>query len=213
MPSTTSTRTPGLRRRLGLALLALVASTFVTLQASHAAFVDPDPDALVPDVTLDSDDTGGVPFMAAAGMMPFDTEQDCITVSYTGEEDVEIRMLGSVDSGELGNYLDLTIGRVDLDGDDCDEALEEEELYTGTLAGPRSFTSSHADWESGLAAGWGPPSSGTQTYRITVSLRDDNAAQGLHATASFLWQSAPAGEPPPRPHRRCETREGPGTAC
>lgn len=193
MPSTVSMRTPGLKLRLGLALLVPVASAFVTLQASHAALADPDPREVGPDVVLDSDDAGGVPFMSAPNMVPFDAEQDCITVSYTGEEAVEVRLFGSVDSGELGKYLDLTIERVDFDGDDCEGALPEEELYRGTLAGPRSFTSSHVDWRTGLAAGWAPSSSESQTYRITVSLQNDNAAQGLHATASFVWQSATPG--------------------
>ena len=62
--------------------------------------------------------------------------------------------------------------------------VSAESVYNGTLAG---FASTHTGFANG-AGTWAPVGGApvdTMTYRFTTTLQDNNAAQGLSATAAF----------------------------
>ena len=63
-------------------------------------------------------------------------------------------------------------------------------LYSGTVNG---FATANTDYASGLSAYPGAATkwvtSDTLVYRVTVSLQNNNAAQGLSSTADFTWEA------------------------
>ena len=71
---------------------------------------------------------------------------------------------------------------------DCTGFSSTEVVYSGTLDG---FTTAHTNFATG-AGSWAPTGGAPNddmTYEFTVSLQDNNAAQGLSATATFTWEA------------------------
>ena len=149
-------------------------------------------------VTL-SDDDGGVSaaFSNSSTMVPGDTDQACIAVTYDGDvATAGVRMYGSTTStgGDLGEFLHVTIDEVTIGSGDCATPDTVNTLFTtaplSVAAG--SFTSTHTTWSDGLTTGWSPSSNETRTFRITLALQDDDGAQGLDTTATFTWEAQSA---------------------
>jgi hypothetical protein len=110
----------------------------------------------------------------------------CVTVVYTGTVKATVTMYGRVD-GALAEYLDLAIhqGSGGSNGD-CVGFVATRPVYTGTVA---AFGATSTGFESGVGA-WTPSGAGaTIAYRITVTVRRDNAAQGRTANAGFTWEA------------------------
>lgn len=137
-------------------------------------------------------------FTTAGGMVPGDTDEACVTVTYNGDIDAQpVRLYGSTTEStpsDLGEYLDLSIEEVDIGTGTCAAPdTVEATIFTNdnTLSvNTGSFTASHTDWTSGLASNWAPTTTDdTQDYRITVTVKDNNDAQGLSATATFNWEA------------------------
>lgn len=176
-------------------MMALLASFLMVgvlvVTGSRAAFVDttdsPGNSFASGTVELVDDDAGSVMF-SASGMAPNNTVTSCIVVTYQGSlTPADVKLYGSVAGSGLAGYLDLTV-EVGSGGGfgSCAGFASSATLYSGTLAG---FAASHADWGSGLAA-WSPATTpSSQTFRFTVTLQDNNAAQGLDASADFTWEA------------------------
>lgn len=142
----------------------------------------------------DDDGTGEVQFSNDGTMVPADSDQACITVTYDGDTAASVKLYGSTtftSATDLGQYLDLTVEEVTMGTDVCADATPDAELYNGTLAvNSGAFTVAHTDWSNGVASNWAPSTNGeTQVYRITVTLQDNNSAQGLDTTATFNWEA------------------------
>lgn len=174
--------------------MALVSALVV--QASIAAFSDttdtPGNWDSATVVLSDDDGVDQVGFSNDSGMVPADSDQACITVTYDGDTGATVKLYGATTGTGLGEYLDLTIEEVTIETlNDCAGATVDNSLYNGTLAvNGGAFTVDHTDWSNGLASNWAPTSSGeTQVYRITVTLQDDNGAQGLDTAATFNWEA------------------------
>jgi hypothetical protein len=176
---------------IGVALLLTV--VLIAVRATTAAFTSTTANAAnswsAGTVALTDDDSGTAMF-AATAMAPGDAVTRCITVSYSGSVDAAVRLYGSITGGTgLGTYLNLTVER-GAGGSfaDCTGFVSAESVYTGTLAG---FTATHTGFANG-AGTWSPVGGApvdTMTYRFTTTLQDDNAAQGLSATAAFTWEA------------------------
>jgi hypothetical protein len=136
-------------------------------------------------VTLTDDDSGSAMFIVSA-MAPLATVTECIAVTYSGTLLPSTVKLYGVSGGPLDAYLDLTVeeGTGGVFGN-C-TGFTGSNIFTGTLA---SFAATHIDFASGAGA-WNPAANPeTVVYRFTVTLQDNNLAQGLNATATFTWEA------------------------
>lgn len=174
--------------------LAVVASlgfvSVLVVSSSRAAFVDTTDNATntfsAGDVVLNDDDTGSVLFNVA-NLAPGDSRTRCIAVTYTGSLTADVHLYGTVGGNGLAQYLDLDID-VGSGGDfaSCTGFVSSSTLFNGTLA---AFGGANTNFVNGLGGFTGATNPTTRTYRVTVTLQDDNAAQGLSATAGFTWEA------------------------
>jgi hypothetical protein len=114
----------------------------------------------------------------------------CIVVSYSGTlTPSDVNLYGVVSGGNgLDAYLDLTIeeGSGGTFTDCTGFTATGGPIFTGTLT---SFAATHTNFTNGAGA-WNPAANPeTVVYRFTVTLQDNNAAQGKNATATFTWEA------------------------
>jgi predicted ribosomally synthesized peptide with SipW-like signal peptide len=142
------------------------------------------------------DNDGGSAMYNVSNQKPDDTVAACIKVTYTGSLDADVAIYASA-VGAVGNYIDLAIRPGTGNAADCsDFAPDAADLYSGTL---KNFADTHSDFGTGLAdypgAGTEWATSDSVTYRFTVTLQDDNNANGgsggpLSTGAhSFTWEA------------------------
>jgi hypothetical protein len=117
----------------------------------------------------------------------------CIEVAYDGNVDPQpVQLYAAAVDGDLAPYLDLTveIGRsVRGAFGDCDTFVPGAPLYEGTLA---AFAAAHGSWVTGLPT-WDPgPDAEARTFRFTVSVQDDPAAEGRSVRFGFSWETREA---------------------
>ena len=190
----TSDRTDQSRRAWLYRGLAVVASlgfvSVLVVTSSRAAFVDTTDNATnsfsAGDVVLSDDDTGSVLFNVN-NLAPGDSRTRCIAVTYTGSLTADVHLYGTVGGSGLAQYLDVDID-VGSGGDfaSCTGFVSSSTLFNDTLA---AFGSAHTNYVNGLGGYAGATDPSTRTYRVTVTLQDNNAAQGLSATAGFTWEA------------------------
>ncbi len=173
------------------ALLGLVGSAVLVHTASQAAFSATTVNAgntwTAGAVMLSTDD-GGMALFSADGLTPASAPLvKCIEVTYDGTVAAPVRLSGEAPGGTgLGAYLDLT---VDVGTGGCG-AFTGGTLYNGTVA---DFGTTHSSTATGLATTWTPAAMGeSRTFRFTVTVRDDNAANGLTCTMPFTWEARSA---------------------
>jgi hypothetical protein len=123
-------------------------------------------------------------------------------VTYTGDVPVRVRLYAAASGSGLATYLNLTIERgataaanvpscSGFVADSGTYAAANGVLYTGTLA---DFVATHGSYAAGLLD---PTASSPTTwnntsqaaYRVTVSIQDNAAAQGLTAAPTFWWEA------------------------
>jgi hypothetical protein len=120
-------------------------------------------------------------------MAPLATVTKCIVVTYEGSLlPSNVKLYGGPPGGTgLDAYLDVTV----------------EEGSGGSFPDCTGFTASSTifpvdtlanfgtDFASGAGA-WSPAANPESiTYRFTVTLQDNNLAQGLSATYTFTWEA------------------------
>src|SRR4051794_32397187 len=100
-----------------------------------------------------ADNDGGASVMYnVSNKKPGDSAQSCITVTYTGSLDADVKLYASAVAA-VGQYIDLTItpgtGTVGF-GSTCTNFVPDAggAIYTGTLKG---FADAKTDFASGLA--------------------------------------------------------------
>ena len=129
---------------------------------------------------------------------PLASVEKCIKVTYSGTLDSAVKLYGSA-PGAFGDYVNLKIEEGADNSDtfpDCTNFSATSTIYNGELD---DFASTHSSFANGLAttdsdAGdW--QTSDTRVYRFTVTLQDDNAANGQGSGAlgtndhSFTWEA------------------------
>jgi len=152
-------------------------------------------------VTLTDNDSGNAMY-SVTGMMPGDSSQFCITVSYSGSLTSNVRLYAST-SGSLGTYLNMTVtqgGGTPITTNNasfnaaCTNFTADtsgSQIYSGTLS---NFSSTYTNYSTGLSL---TNISGSTTwaqndfraYKFVISLNNDNNAQGLSGTATFTWEA------------------------
>lgn len=181
--------------RLTAFSFSLLFVSFVVVGTSRGAFSDTTSNTgnsvSAGSVTIEDDDSDSVLFNVS-GMYPDDTAVNCIVVTYEGttapSSPIQLYRSGANTGDGLDQYLDLDI-EVGAGGsfDDCTGFSATSTLFDNTL---QNFATTHQDLASALSTGWTPTGAGqTQTFRFTLTLQDDNAAQGLSAGFGFTWEA------------------------
>ena len=179
--------------RVGVLAATVLLTTALILTASFAAFSGTTDNSgntwTAGTVVLTDDDSGSAMFIVS-DMAPLATVTECIVVTYSGSLVPATVNLYGVAAGGLDAYLDLTIeeGSGGEFGD-CSFGggfSPTSTIFSGTLT---SFAATHTNFTNGAGA-WLPAANPeSRTYRFTVTLQDNNLAQGLNATATFTWEA------------------------
>lgn len=149
-----------------------------------------------------SDNDAGAAMLALPNAKPTDSSQSCIQITYTGTLDSAVHLYGAV-SGSLSPYVTLTITRgtqaAPTFGSACTGFTADTNNYIGQGAGVifngalSTFTGT--DWATGIVdqANGGATETWTTNeahiYKFVVTLANNNAAQGLSASAAFTWEA------------------------
>jgi predicted ribosomally synthesized peptide with SipW-like signal peptide len=134
-----------------------------------------------------TDNDGGAAMFDVSGLRPSDApRRSCITVTYDGSLDADTRLYAAVSSTGVEQYLNVTVetGTTTSGFGDCGGFTSLSTLYSGSLAAfPKG-------WASGLAEPGNPWTTGeAHTYRFTVTVQNDPAAQGMAAATTFSWEA------------------------
>ncbi len=168
--------------------ISLVIAVLLLSQTSMAAFTATTTNGTnswaAGSVALTDDDSGSLMFNET-GLVPNDSGENCITVTYNGNVNSDVRVYAS-SSGTLATYLNVTIERGTGGGfGNCTGFSASETLYSSSALASLAAT----NFATGLGT-FAPTGSGqTTTYRIAWSVADNNLAQGQTATADFTWEA------------------------
>ncbi len=189
-------------RRLLVTVLILGAVGLVTGYGTFSAFTATTTsggNAFSAGTVALEDNDNGTAMLNISGAKPNDSQSSCIKIRYTGSLDSAVRLYASV-SGSLAQYLTLTITR----GTDatpsfgnCSTFVRDAPNYIGAGQGiiyNGNLSAFAASYDAGLVD---PLASSAETwttneehvYRFRIALQDENAAQGLSASASFTWEA------------------------
>jgi hypothetical protein len=183
----------GLLARLGAVGVGLLVMSLLVVTGSRAAFTASTANGsntfTAGTVTLADDDAGSVMFNLT-GMKPGDTATKCVNVTYTGSLAADVKLYGTVGGTGLATYLDTVVdvgtGATGGASTDCTGFTAPSNLHNGTLA---AFGTAHTDYSNGAAGFAGATNPSTKSYRFTVTLQDNNLAQGKTASVAFTWEA------------------------
>ncbi len=138
-------------------------------------------------VSIVDNDSGSAMFNVS-GAKP-GSYSSCITVTYLGTLNANVKLYGSGLGGALAPYLTLTIqqGTSSSPFGDCSTFSSTGTVYSG------AFNGLGTNWATGSATNPGAgfwTTNDALTYRVTITVADNNSAQGL-ATSSFslTWEA------------------------
>jgi hypothetical protein len=181
---------------LAAALIGLIGSGLLVLQASNAAFSGTTSNTgnswTAGAVTM-SDDDAGVAMFTATGLTPLSPAGvKCIKVTYLGSLAAPVKLYAANITGTLGTYLNLTIdigaaaGAGAFAG--CGAFTSSSTIYSPGTVG--AFSTARTNYTNGLATGWTPSSNGDyRVFRFTYSVVNDNNANGQSCTDDFTWEA------------------------
>jgi hypothetical protein len=146
-----------------------------------------------------SDNDSGAAGLSLSSALPGNSDTSCIRVTYGGSLDAALRLYADV-SGGLAPYLSLTVTR----GTDASPAYDScasftpdgtnyqgagpGVVYSGLLSAyPTSYDAGVVDPPTGPVETW--TAGEARSYKLTVTLGEDPAAQGLSASATFRWEA------------------------
>lgn len=143
-----------------------------------------------------SDNDAGVALYNVSNRKPGDTAQGCILLTYTGTLAATVKLFTTSTIGTVGQYIDMTVEKGTQPGTCASGFNSQATVYTGTLA---NFASTKNSFANGVSAF---PGSQTQwnngdtlVYRITLTLQDNNSANGGSSgplstgTHAFTWEA------------------------
>lgn len=146
-----------------------------------------------------SDNDAGSALFTVQGFTPGDSFVKCIEVDYssTGGVQSNVKLYGSTGGSGLDRYLDLRIrrGTMPMTGSsgDCTGFTADATDYDGNGSGViydstlEAFGDDYASGTLDPAAAWNDGDK--VVYEITLTVQNDNAAQGLGATQSFAFEA------------------------
>jgi predicted ribosomally synthesized peptide with SipW-like signal peptide len=190
LENTGQIRQTSTRKKLVLTVVllgALVAIVIATLAAFSSVTSNTGNSFDVGTVEL-TDNDSDTAMLSIVGGRPGDSDESCITVTYSGTLASSVRLYGTTTGTGLDQYLDLVVtrGTGAAGFDDCTGFTPDAGggvLYNGTLQGfPDSYAAGIVD-----PATWNE--SDSHDYRFTVVVQDNDGAQGLTATQAFTWEA------------------------
>lgn len=181
------------RIRVSAAVLSAAVALVMTYQATTAAFSDQTDEGgnlfAAGTVVISDNDALGITFDGASLLKPGDTQIGCVEVTYSGSLAADVRLFGAAAGGTgLEAYLDLDVAR---GTGTCASFGTATTVWSNGVDGDLgAFLASATDFGTG-ADTWAPAggSNATVPYRFTVTLQDDNDAQGLTADVTFTWEA------------------------
>ena len=173
-----------------LAISVLLVGTLIA-RTSSAAFTaehsNPGNEFSAAELELNGDDSGQAMF-DVSNMVPGLPAEACITITYTGGADADVKLYAGEVTGDLAPYLDVAIERDDDAGGefgDCTGFDSDATIYDGTL---EAFGTAAIDFDTGVGQ-WTASDADAVTYRVTAELQSDNAAQGLSSELTLTWEA------------------------
>jgi hypothetical protein len=191
------------RRKILIALLFLLVVGGVAGPATFSAFSSTTASTgnlfTAGTVYIEDNDGDSTALLGLTNAKPGDSDTGCIRVNYTGTLDSTVRLYANV-WGSLAQYLNVTVTR-GIDPmpsfDSCLTFVPDSTnyigqgagvVYSGTLSAfPGSYAAGLVDPIPGSPETWSNPE--PHSYKFTISLANNDAAQGLNASASFIWEA------------------------
>lgn len=180
---------------VGAAVLGLLGATALTYQASSAAFsgttANDGNTVGAATVSLSDNDSGSALF-DVNNMVPGESTQNCIVVTYGGNTDSvgDVKIYATVtDDSSFAGEVDITVEEgTGGTFDDCTGFTSETTLFTS--AALSSFDTAHNDYSDGLAGFSPTQASPSKSYRITMTLGSDtaNSFQGDSLSTELTWE-------------------------
>jgi predicted ribosomally synthesized peptide with SipW-like signal peptide len=147
-------------------------------------------------VFVDDNDAGAAMY-TVSNQKPGVATQRCIKVTYSGTMAADVKLYTTSTVGAVGDYIDLTIekGSGNPSFPNCTGFSAESTIYSGELD---DFTTSRDSYTNGIAAFPGSQTQWNQNdtlvYRFTLTLQDDNNANGGATPLStgshaFTWEA------------------------
>jgi hypothetical protein len=185
-------------------LVCVVAGTTWTTSATDAAFTASSATGAnsftAGSVTITDNDAGSA-LLSLTGLVPGESHSSCITVNYGGTLPAWVKVYRTTGGTGLASYLDVTLTRGTVTSGafgDCTHFTPDTVdytgrgagvLYDGTLAAFPTAVGTALDDPRGIGAPAVWTATDTHAYKITVTVQDNSAAQGLTATGSLVWQA------------------------
>jgi hypothetical protein len=184
---------------VGVAVVTGLAATAASSFAAFSSLVGNSGNSIAfGTVSLSDNDASGAT-LSLSSAKPGDSDTGCIKITYTGSLAANVRLYAST-SGALAPYVNLVVTR----GTDsspsfrsCTNFTADATNYIGSGAGviysgaltsfPTSFASGLVDPSSGSPATWN--ANDTHSYKLTLTLQDDNNDQGLSGSATISWEA------------------------
>lgn len=171
---------------VGAALLMLTVLTISRSQAAFTATTDNTSNSFSTGTVSITDDDSGSTMFTVTNMQPNTAVVECIEVDYTGSVFPTTVKLHGVTTGTLDTYLNTQIELGTGGGyGDCASFVTGSTLFTNTL---ENFGATHTNYANGLTVYTPTIGSTNRTLRFTVTLQDNNSAQGLSSTAAFTFE-------------------------
>lgn len=186
-----------LRSIVVLAIVAACAAagTFAAFSASTTSPAN----AFAAGTVAIADNDAGSSVVTLPAASPGQNSSGCVAVTYTGTLDAGVRLYAAL-SGTLGPYLTLTVTRgsdpspsfASCAGFTADAAnhlgLGPGVLYNGLLSAfPATYAAGIVDPLPATPETW--TTGERHVYRFSVTLINDNQAQGRSQTAGFTWEA------------------------
>jgi predicted ribosomally synthesized peptide with SipW-like signal peptide len=145
-------------------------------------------------VVLSDNDSGSALYSVTGGKAGTTVDR-CITVTYSGDLDADVKLYLPDAVGALAPYVTMTVtpgsDATPAFGDCAGFVADGAPLFSGTL---QSFRAAHTGWADGLVDNPGSTTKWSQgntvTYRVQLTLQDDNNAQGkVTGTHRLVWEA------------------------
>jgi camelysin-like metallo-endopeptidase len=191
----TSMRSNQRKLLLTLVVLGLLGSIagWATFSAFSSTTVNPGNTFTAGTVTLTDNDSDAALYNAT-NQVPGVNTVKCIKLTYSGTLDADVKIYTTSSVNASAQYINLTIEKGTSDTStfpNCGTFTSQSTLYSGTLS---NFAATKNSYANGIVAYPGAATkwitSDTLVYRFTVSLQDDNNAQGANSGSHvYTWEA------------------------
>jgi hypothetical protein len=179
--------------RLSAVAMSFLLAAFATVTTSRAAFntttSNSGSTASTATIALTDDDSATAMF-TLTNLVPGQAQTKCIVVTYTGNlppAPVKVYRSAVVTGTGLDQYLDMTIEAGTSGTFSNCTGFTGSSIYSGTM---QNFMTTYQGWSTGLSTAWTPSATPqTRTFRVTLTLQDNNAAQGKSVGFGFTWEA------------------------